>query len=589
MGRRWVTAGVATLGASLAIAAILWLVRSRDTGHGIPAPRTIDLSAVDLVLQDLARSCNALSESAHPTLSLRPARAALARLDVQSESGSHSPGLLLNVARELAKAGDLERALDLIDRAAVQTPANALNNAVVHFARATVHLRSAGLGNCNADADPGGCLMGQASNDLEREHAEAAVRSLEVVLVLRPDDPAARWLINMAHARMGSYPEGVPARWLIPAQAFGVADAAPTFTDVARDVGVAAVNMLGGSIMDDFDNDGFLDVFTTSYGPCTSAMFYRNNGDGSFTDGSDDAGLTYQLGGFNAVQTDYDNDGYLDVFILRGAWQFAYGRKRNSLLRNNGDGTFVDVTRTAGLAEPAYPTQAGAWADFDNDGDLDLYVGNEAEDQQVHYPNQLFRNNGDGTFTDVASQAGVTNDGMTKGVAWGDYDNDGDPDLYVSNIGPNSLYRNNGDGTFTDVYAMAITPSRTIASTVVERTDSWSFIFPLFQRPADPRQALHQRGKARANHHLLERDPAQSLGRLGQQANPMLLGRKGLDDSNPRDALFDNGRDVGHASRKQPRNREQLRAHLHPREVHAGDRNQGDQRQRRADRQHDCK
>ncbi|MDX1390277.1 MAG: CRTAC1 family protein, partial [Acidobacteriota bacterium] len=88
-------------------------------------------------------------------------------------------------------------------------------------------------------------------------------------------------------------------------------------------------------------------------------------------------------------------------------------------------------------------------------GDLDLYIGNEIEAPGTPYPSQLFRNNGDGTFTDVATMAGVRNDRMAKAVAWGDYDNDGDPDLYVSNIGPNRLYRNNGDGTFTDVAADA--------------------------------------------------------------------------------------------------------------------------------------
>ena len=130
------------------------------------------------------------------------------------------------------------------------------------------------------------------------------------------------------------------------------------------------------------------------------------------------------------------------------------GHIRNSLLHNNGDGTFTDVTAAAGLAEPALPTQTGVWADYDLDGDLDLYVGNEgkrSQEESVLYADNLFRNNGDGTFTDVAVEAGVTNDRYTKGAVWGDYDGDGDPDLYVSNIGLNRLYRNNGDGTFTDV------------------------------------------------------------------------------------------------------------------------------------------
>jgi hypothetical protein len=105
------------------------------------------------------------------------------------------------------------------------------------------------------------------------------------------------------------------------------------------------------------------------------------------------------------------------------------------------------VTAAAGLGGDALPTQTADWADFDRDGDLDLYIGNE------HFPNQLFRNEGDGTFTDVAAAAGVGGGkAFTKGVAFGDYDNDGSPDIYVSNFGmPNNLFRNRGDGTFVDV------------------------------------------------------------------------------------------------------------------------------------------
>jgi hypothetical protein len=140
----------------------------------------------------------------------------------------------------------------------------------------------------------------------------------------------------------------------------------------------------------------------------------------------------------------------------------------DSLLRNNGDGTFTDVTFDAGLGGVAYPNQTGAFADYDNDGDLDLYLGaetdlarNKAADYSasafqkpynVRAPCSLFRNNGDGTFTDVAAAAGVENLRFTKGVAWGDYDGDRFPDLYVSNMGDaNRLYHNNRNGTFTDV------------------------------------------------------------------------------------------------------------------------------------------
>ena len=117
------------------------------------------------------------------------------------------------------------------------------------------------------------------------------------------------------------------------------------------------------------------------------------------------------VGGFNLVQTDYNNDGLLDIFVLRGAWWGrVYGRQVNSLLRQNRDGTFTDVAKSSGLGDTAFPCLGAAWADYNNDGNLDLYIANE------NFPSQLFRNNGDETFTDVTEQAGVQNSAFAKGV-----------------------------------------------------------------------------------------------------------------------------------------------------------------------------
>ncbi len=119
---------------------------------------------------------------------------------------------------------------------------------------------------------------------------------------------------------------------------------------------------------------------------------------------------------------------------------------RNSLLRNNGDGTFTDVTKEAGLSSGEHATHSVSWADIDNDGWLDVFVGHELT------PSQLFRNRGDGTFEDITAKAGVGASTFAKGTNFGDYDNDGYPDLYISNMfGDNLLYHNNRDGTFTEV------------------------------------------------------------------------------------------------------------------------------------------
>ena len=194
---------------------------------------------------------------------------------------------------------------------------------------------------------------------------------------------------------------------------------------------------------------------TSSWGLRDPIRYFESMGDGAFTERTDSAGLAGLTGGLNLVHADYDNDGDADVLVLRGAWLEGNGRQPNSLLQNRGDGTFADVTETSGLLA-YHPTQTAAWADYDGDGWLDLFVGNESTPESPH-PCALYRNGGDGTFTDVAPSLGLDVRAAVKGVAWGDYDNDGRPDLYLSVIaGPNRLFRNDGPDVsgawrFTDV------------------------------------------------------------------------------------------------------------------------------------------
>jgi hypothetical protein len=155
--------------------------------------------------------------------------------------------------------------------------------------------------------------------------------------------------------------------------------------------------------------------------------------------------------------------------VLRGAWLYDAGRHPGSLLRNDGAGRFTDVTFASGLGGHRGPTQTAAWGDVDGDGDVDLYIGNEhgpnpdyesdpalARAARFDAPSELWRNDGDGTFTEVAAAAGVQLREYVKGVVFGDSDNDGDPDLYVSVLGGrNHLFRNDGRGEFTDVTASA--------------------------------------------------------------------------------------------------------------------------------------
>src|SRR5438034_843116 len=210
--------------------------------------------------------------------------------------------------------------------------------------------------------------------------------------------------------------------------------------------------MSGGVVLFDYDNDGLIDVYLVNGSsleilagkaqPVRSRLF-RNLGDGRFEDVTGRAGVGATGWGMGGCAADYDNDGWTDLYVTNLG--------RNVLYHNNGDGTFTDVTGKAGVGAGGWSTGA-VWADYDNDGAPDLYVGNDA------VPNYLYRNDGNGKFTEVGLAAGVAvdEDGREQasmGVDFGDYDGDGRLDLYVTNFSdePNALYRNEGRDFFREV------------------------------------------------------------------------------------------------------------------------------------------
>jgi len=326
-----------------------------------------------------------------------------------------------------------------------QVPPEIAEEAVLQLGVA--YLRLGETENCVHGRNAESCILPIRGGGIHSSQtgARKAIEYFTILLQQNPNHLTARWLLNLAYMTIGGYPAEVPRQFLIAPEAFQSDEEFPRFVDVAADVGLNIVGLAGGAIADDFDKDGFLDIVASDWDTAGQLRYFRNNGDGSFSERTAQAGLTGLSGGLNILQADYDNDGDIDIFVPRGAWLEAAGRHPNSLLRNDGQARFRDVTFEAGLGEVHYPTQTAAWADFDNDGDLDLYIGNE------RFPSQLFRNNGDGKFTDVARLAGVENHRWAKGVVWGDYDGDRFPDLYVSNMEDlNRLYHNNGDGTFTD-------------------------------------------------------------------------------------------------------------------------------------------
>jgi hypothetical protein len=366
---------------------------------------------------------------------------------------------------ELLRAGSTEESLHLLQElwARLQPLPDWRDSAVgqdVHSLLAVAHLRLGEQANCVRHHGIDACILPIRGSGIHRDQrgSRAAIREFEAILARNPSDLRARWLLNVAAMTVGDYPDKLSKSWLIPPTAFASDYDIGRFPDVASKVGVAVVGLAGGAIVEDFDGDRHLDLLVTSMGLRDQVRFFRNNADGSFSERTDEAGLRGIVGGLNAVHADYDNDGHMDVLILRGGWLGANGLLPPSLLRGRGDARFDDVTEAAGLL--AYsPSQAAAWGDFDNDGWLDLYVAAESSAAAGSHPARLYRNNRDGSFTDVAEEVGVAAVGFNKGVAWGDYNNDGLLDLYVTAIqrpAANRLFRNDGraaDGRwrFTDV------------------------------------------------------------------------------------------------------------------------------------------
>jgi hypothetical protein len=243
-------------------------------------------------------------------------------------------------------------------------------------------------------------------------------------------------------------------------------------------------SMSGGVALIDYDRDGWPDIYFTNAqsvemalaGTKARSALYHNNHDGTFTDVTDKAGVGYPCWAMGAAVGDYNNDGWPDLLVTCFGGVVLY--------RNNGDGTFTDITKQAGLSNDSGWATGAAFGDYDNDGLVDLFVSHYVDlnlsnlpafgsmktckyhgiDVQCGprglkgSPDNLYHNNGDGTFSDVSKKAGVDDPqnrfGLT--VVWSDFNNDGRLDLFVTNDGqPNYLYRNDCDGHFTDIAFMA--------------------------------------------------------------------------------------------------------------------------------------
>ena len=313
------------------------------------------------------------------------------------------------------------------------------------------YLRLGEVNNCQNNHNSYSCILplkDQAFH-IDVNGSKKAIEIYTQIYEKFPNDNY-KWLLNLAHMTIGEHPNNVPERYRINYPNWNIEQKKiKAFKEVSLKLGIAQDGLSGGVSIDDFNNDGLLDIFITSYGMADQSKLYTNTSNG-FIDTTEEAGLTGIVSGLNCIHADYDNDGNIDIFVLRGAWLDEGGNHPNSLLKNNGDGTFTDITKSAGLLS-FHPTQTASWADVNNDGYLDLFIGNESNEKQSH-PCELYINQKDGSFIEESSNYNLSSiEGFIKGVIFGDINNDKWPDLYISVMGGNNLLFKNNFGKFENI------------------------------------------------------------------------------------------------------------------------------------------
>ena len=393
------------------------------------------------------------------------------------------------LANEHLNAGNSEKASELYSKILnfLEENSNQYKQNTIRKMRIKLivaYLRTGEQSNCIMLNTSSSCIfpLDPKAIHLNQEGSRQAIKHLEILLKKTPEDITLKWFYTIAKQTIGEYPDSSVQNWLIPMDKFKSDIEVSKFNNIAPQTSTSINDISGGSILEDFNNDGYIDIMTSSWGFNGRIKIFMNDQNGSFIDSTKKSGISDLLGGLNMIHADYDNDGDVDVLVLRGAWLMDNGRIPNSLLMNDGHGFFTDVTESSNVLS-FQPTQTAAWADIDNDGWLDLFIGNESIGNTFN-KSEFYHNNKDGTFTNITDKLDLKINGYIKGSAFGDINNDGKQDLYISVMDkPNILLRN--DSTKNIIKFTNITKSAGVEEPVYSfptwfwdyNNDGWLDIF----------------------------------------------------------------------------------------------------------------
>lgn len=337
------------------------------------------------------------------------------------------------------------------------------------------YMRQGEVENCLHNHNQESCIIPIQSKGVHQlpTGSRKAIEIYEKCLKEFPNDLESRYLLNIAYMTLGEYPDRVPKKYLLDPSWFKSRSDYPRYNDIAATLGINTFSLAGGTVIDDFNNDGWQDIVVTSLGANEELILYINNGDGSFTDKTEAFGLKGHVAILNLNHTDYNNDGWLDLFLMRGGWLNSQGDLPSTLLKNTGKGYFVDVTAQAGLTKYA-PSQTSAWTDINLDGWLDLIKANES---MTNMPRgvDIYINQKNGTFKHESAEYGMNANLFIKGCVATDANNDRYPDLFFSPSGaPNFLLINQ---SFSGKKGFAQVGPQANLSEPINSFPCWSFDF----------------------------------------------------------------------------------------------------------------